>query len=383
MGERMIEKLLGAAKGEIATVSPDMILITNGFPHGVTEYVTQVAEPEKVLVMYDHNVPSGSPEDARIFGEILGFSRKYDTRFLQAKGTALRYLMEEEIKPGQIVVTGTRHSSVLGAMGALGIGISNTELSRVLASGKYHVEVPDTVGVQVIGSLAQGCGIIDAALCFLKEQADIQGKAIEFIGGSLTDHEKTVLCHMACDTGAYTAFWTEEGTADCVLDLGQVIPMLRMPCSDRNSQIKAGFQPASALEGRRVHAGQIGGCNGGTMDSLRIAAKMMEGRKLKLGFRLTVCPATSADYIKAMEEGIITAFIDFGAQISAAGDHSVVPQGAGAMGPEELLLTTGLYTFAGAMGCEDAQVMTASVETIMAASFDTEAAMDDSSGGQA
>lgn len=42
MGERMIEKLLGAAKGEIATVSPDMILITNGFPHGVTEYVTQV-----------------------------------------------------------------------------------------------------------------------------------------------------------------------------------------------------------------------------------------------------------------------------------------------------------------------------------------------------
>ena len=75
-----------------------------------------------------------------------------------------------------------------------------------------------------------------------------------------------------------------------------------------------------------------------------------------------------------MEEGIITRFIDFGAQISAAGDHSVVPQGAGAMGPGETLLTTGLYTFEGSMGCEDAQVMTASVETIMAAATDTEKA---------
>ena len=344
MEKRMIEKLLGAAQGEIATVSPDMVLVTNGFSHGVTEHVSRVSEPEKVLVMYDHNVPSGSPEDARIFGEILTFSKEYGTRFLQAKGTGLQYLLKEEVKPGQIVVTGSRHSSVLGAVGALGIGVSNTELARVLETGKYHVEVPETLGVQVKGSLGTDCGIVDAALCFLKERNGIQGKAIEFIGGNLTSHEKAVLCHMACGTGAYTAFWTEEGQAGCCLDLDQTVPMLRMPC------------------------------NGGTIEDLRKAAAMTEGKKLKLGFRLTVCPAASADYIQAMEEGIITRFIDFGAQISAAGDHSVVPQGAGAMGPGETLLTTGLYTFAGSMGCEDARVMTASVETIMAAASDTEKA---------
>ena len=374
MEKRMIEKLLGAAQGEIATVSPDMVLVTNGFSHGVTEHVSRVSEPEKVLVMYDHNVPSGSPEDARIFGEILTFSKEYGTRFLQAKGTGLQYLLKEEVKPGQIVVTGSRHSSVLGAVGALGIGVSNTELARVLETGKYHVEVPETLGVQVKGSLGTDCGIVDAALCFLKERNGIQGKAIEFIGGNLTSHEKAVLCHMACGTGAYTAFWTEEGQSGCCLDLDQTVPMLRMPCSDKNSQIKAGFQPASILAGCKIHGGQIGGCNGGTIEDLRKAAAMTEGKKLKLGFRLTVCPAASADYIQAMEEGIITRFIDFGAQISAAGDHSVVPQGAGAMGPGETLLTTGLYTFAGSMGCEDARVMTASVETIMAAASDTEKA---------
>jgi 3-isopropylmalate/(R)-2-methylmalate dehydratase large subunit len=70
-----------------------------------------------------------------------------------------------------------------------------------------------------------------------------------------------------------------------------------------------------------------------------------------------------------MEEGIITKFIDFGAQISAAGDHSVVAQGAGVMGHKEVLLTTGLYTFAGAMGCDDAKIYAASVETIIASSL--------------
>ena len=36
-------------------------------------------------------------------------------------------------------------------------------------------------------------------------------------------------------------------------------------------------------------------------------------------------------------------------------------QGPGAMGHKERLVTTGLYTFAGSMGCDDAEVYTGSV----------------------
>ncbi|MDO4328076.1 MAG: aconitase family protein [Lachnospiraceae bacterium] len=369
MRKRMIEELLGAAAGEAVTVSPDLVLITNGFSHGVTEFASKVAEPEKVLVMYDHNVPSGSPEDAKVFGEILRFAKRYGTRFLQAKGTALQYLYDEEIKPGQIVVTGSRHSSVFGAKGALGIGISNTELARVLENGKYHVIVPETLGIAVTGKIPEGVGIVDAALGFLEQHPALSGKAVEFIGGSLTEHEKAVLCHMACDTGAYTAFWAEDGKTEEMLDLSKAVSMVRKPCTEAADQMKAEFAALSVLDGEMIHAGQIGGCNGGTIVDMRKAAACMEGKTLKLGFRLTVCPATSKDYLKALEEGLITRFIDYGAQISAAGDHSVVPQGAGAMGPKETLITTGLYTFAGCMGCSDAKVYTASVETIIRASF--------------
>lgn len=44
-------------------------------------------------------------------------------------------------------------------------------------------------------------------------------------------------------------------------------------------------------------------------------------------------------------------------------------QGPGAMGHKERLVITGLYTFTGSMGCDDAEVYTGSVETVMNASF--------------
>lgn len=365
MSKRIIETILGAQAGEIVSVSPTRVLITNGQSHGVTQFATKVAAPEKVLVMFDHNVPSGSPEDAKIFGEILKFANDNKAQFKQAKGTALQYMYDELVKAGDIIITGTKHSAIFGAKGALGVHISSTELARVLEHDKYNVAVPQTVGVSVKGELANGASIMDAAMQFVQQNKNLAGKVIEFAGGKLTQHEKEVLCGMACETGAYTAFTVDEAETEITLDLSAVVPMVTMPCTDLASQEKAIRAPLSALASTSFNAGQIGGFNGGTIEELRKAAKLIEGKKLAYGFRLTVCPATSADYIAAMEEGIITKFIDFNAQISAAGDHSIVPQGAGAMGHGEKLITTGLYTFAGCMGCEDAEVYSASVESVI------------------
>lgn len=365
MGNRWIETILGGKAGDAVTVEPDLTLVTNGFSHGAIDYTEGVADPDKVLVMYDHNIPSGSPEDAKVYGEILRFAQKNRISFKQAKGYSLQYLADEIVKGGQIVVTGTRHAAVLGAKGVLGIGLCNTELGRVLTTGKYSVVIPETLVVKVIGTLPKGTGMTDAALCFLEKHQELRGKVIEFTGSGICDHDKAVMCYMAGETGAYAAAWTEAEDPDEVFNLGNVCAMLRMPCETVQDQTRAAFAKAATLEDT-IQAGQIGGCNGGTIEDLRRATALIEGKKLRYSFRLTVCPATSSAYLKALEEGLITKFIDFGAQISAAGDHSIVPQGAGAMGPEEKLLTTGLYTFSGSMGCEDARIMTASLETIMA-----------------
>lgn len=365
-----IEEIIGAKAGEAATVIPRLVLIDNGFSHEVTDMTKTVKYPEKVLVIYDHNVPAGLPEESKVFQEIYRFAVRNDIAFRQAKGIGRKWILEEGwIEPTDIVIGGTRHTAAVGSVGAMGIGVSHTEMSRILESGEYQLIVPETIGVEVKGELSENAGIIDAALTFLRDAGNIQGKAVEFIGGSLTQHEKEALCEMATDTGALTAFAVESGSADMVLDLSAVNPMLRLPCETLLSQTKAGFAEASTLENTVINAGQIGGVNGGDIEDLRKAAKMMEGKKLKLGYRLSINPASSKVYLQALEEGLITKFIDYHAQINAAGDHDIVPQGAGAMGHNEVLLTTGLYTYAGAMGCSDAKIYTTSVETIVRASF--------------
>ncbi|MFR6349841.1 MAG: aconitase family protein [Enterocloster aldenensis] len=364
-----VENILGGAAGAVVTVEPDYIVINDGVSHAAVDDISTVAVPEKVLVIYDHDVPTGRPEAADILRRNLTFARRHGCTYIQAKGTGYQYMVNEVVKPGQIIIGGGTHGSIFGAKGALGINVSIPELARVTETGRYSIVVPDTVHVSLKGTLKEGVSIMDAALSFLKQKTGLERLAVEFYCPTLDDHQKQVLCSMACITGAYTAAIAEEETAGAfVMDLGEVKPMVMKPCKTPKEQKNAVICERQEVAGLELNAGQIGGYTGGTIEELRRGAALLEGKKLAWGFRLTVCPATSRDYIQAMEEGLITRFIDYGAQISAAGDHSVVVQGPGAMGPGERLITTGLHTYGGAMGCEDAEVYTASVESVIAAS---------------
>lgn len=368
--DTFIEKMMGQQAGEIATIRPDYIVINDGVSHGAVSEIKSVADADKVWVIYDHDVPTGSTEAAEILKQNLAFANQYGCHYVQAQGIGYQYMINEVVTPGQIVVGGGSHGSIFGAGSVLGLNVSIPELARVVETGRFSMIVPETVSVDVTGDLPEHISIIDAALTLLATIPEIRQQAVEIYCPQLTRHQQTVLCSMAGMTGAVSAVIVDQRPeAAFTLALETVEPMVMMPCKERANQNQAEIVKRSTLAGTTLQAGQIGGYTGGTIDELRIAADMIKGQQLALGFRLTVCPATSRDYIQAMQEGIITAFIDFGAQISAAGDHSVVAQGAGAMGPKEKLVTTGLYTFAGAMGCEDAEIYTASVETVISAAI--------------
>ena len=48
----------------------------------------------------------------------------------------------------------------------------------------------------------------------------------------------------------------------------------------------------------------IGSCTNGRIDDMRIAAKILEGRKVAKGVRVIVIPATQDIYLKCVEEGL-------------------------------------------------------------------------------
>ena len=229
-----VERLLGGKAGTVVTVELDWIVINDGVSHAAVDEISAVAKPEKVLVIYDHDVPTGRPEAAAILRKNLAFAEKYGCPYVQAEGTGYQYMLNEVVKPGQIIVGGGSHGSIFGAVGALGINVSIPELARAAETDRYSIIVPETVYVNLEGSLKEGVSVMDAALAFLKEDHELNRKAVEIYAPSFDDHEKAVFCSMACITGAYTASITgEKQSASLTLNLSKVEPMLMLPCEER------------------------------------------------------------------------------------------------------------------------------------------------------
>lgn len=369
-----IETVLGGAAGSVVTVEPDTVIINDGVSHAAVDEISSVAYPERIYVIYDHDVPTGRPEAAAILRKNWLFSQKFNCQYVQAKGIGYLYLLHEVVKPGQIVIGGGSHASIFGANGVLGINVSIPELARIVETGRFSTVVPETVCYNLEGALSEGVTAMDVAFAFLgAHREELQKKAVEVYAPSFSQHEKEVFLSIVGSTGAFTASVREETTENgSNFDLTAVVPMVMLPCEERKNQKDAAFAERASVAGTVLQAGQIGGYTGGTIEDLRLAAELLEGKKLALGFRLSICPATSDDYIKACEEGLITQFIDYGAQINAAGDHSEIIQGAGAMGANETLLTTGLYTYTGAMGVPSSKVYSASVTSVALASVSKE-----------
>ena len=365
-----IENILGGEVGSVVTVEPDYVILNDGVSHAAVDDISSVAYPEKVYVIYDHDVPTGRPEAAAILRKNLIFAQKYGCPYVQAKGVGYLYMLREVVKPGQIVIGGGSHGAIFGTKGVLGLNVSVPELARVVETGRFSTVIPETVCVSLNSSLTEGVSALDAGLAFLKlYRGSVEKKALEIYAPTLNGHEREVFLSVAGSAGAFAASITETAPEKAeVFDLAAVKPMLMLPCGDRKSQKSAEIVEKAALASTRLHAGQIGGYTGGSIEDLREAAKLLEGKKLALGFRLSICPATSEDYLTACEEGLISQFIDYGAQINAVGDHSEIIQGAGAMGADEALLTTGLYTYTGAMGVPSAKVYTGSVRSVALAS---------------
>ena len=369
-----IETVLGGAAGSVVTIEPDVVVINDGVSHAAVDEIGSVAHPERVYVIYDHDVPTGRPEAAAILRKNLLFAQKFGCHYVQAKGIGYLYLLHEVAKPGQVVVGGGSHAAIFGVNGVLGINVSVPELARLVETGRFSTVVPETVFVNLEGTLPEGVSAMDAAFAFLRDNhGALQKKALEIYAPTFTQHEKEVFLSIVGSTGAWTASIRDSAAQGAVSsDLSSVVPMVMLPCDERKNQKNAVFTEKAAVNGTALQAGQIGGYTGGTIEDLRIAASLLEGKKLALGFRLSICPATSADYIQACEEGLITQFIDYGAQINAAGDHSEIIQGAGAMGANEALITTGLYTYTGAMGVPSSRVYSASVQSVALASVSKE-----------
>jgi 3-isopropylmalate/(R)-2-methylmalate dehydratase large subunit len=372
----MIEKYLKGKTGECVAVTPDFLVMNDGFGYKVADLVPsgQLKHSDKGVIVIDHDVPAGNSDSSQIFQNLVKFSKERGIKFIQAEGVTYLALINSFVKKGDIILSCSNHNSIYGAVGALGLKVTEEELAQLFSEDTFDYLIPETVSINLEGKLNSSVSAIDLFISFLGEiEVDIlKGRVIEFTGeglGNLALHDRMVLCSMATRTGAITALINEESseTGNITFDLSQVEPVIALPVATAEAPFI--YSTVDDLANKSFEVGFIGGYTGGYIEDLIEAAELARGNRIALGFRLNICPVSSSVYLEALSRGLITDLIDFGAQILAPSDRNVVLQGAGVAGSKERVLTTGSYNFAGCLGSDDAEVFIGSVKNVMTAAM--------------
>jgi 3-isopropylmalate/(R)-2-methylmalate dehydratase large subunit len=361
----MIETITKAKAGGIARVIPDWFIITENNGEAIVNAMEdrKIANSEKVLIIFDRDVPASTIKSAEIQKKLARFAEKHNIHFSNSAGIAYNVLMEKYLSRGEIVVSTGSHCSIVGAEEAWGIYADLEHFTDALEQGYIDVNVPETIHILLKNTLPNGVEVKDLALTLLKDvgESGFKDRSIEFYGDGLTRAQKIVLCSMAGQTGANAVFFrsAEIGSLPALTyDLAEIKSKVAKPGSVFNVEM------LKSVEGRPINAGFIGSCTGGSIEDLRIAAEILKGKQVNLRVRLNICPQTVETYIQAMQEGLIKIFIDSGAQILTPGCGSCQRNTVGGVGPREVMLTTGAYNYRGCCGVEDSEVYMSAVSTV-------------------
>ncbi len=374
-GKQVLAKAAGTQSvqsGDSMKIKVDWCLVNDASAHHSIDLLGDQAEifdRSKVAVVLDHDTPSGSEAVSVIQRKLINFARKHDIVFHQGEGVGYQLMLDHYVRSGQIVAGCGEHTAVFGAVGAIGIQVTPEKLAEVLKTGVLDFPMPETLKIALTGVLPSGVLSKDIILSILRKVGadSLTGKLIEFTGSALqalTLNDRITICNLAGRTGAVAAIMDLTAVASEAVeaaayqfDLAEVQPMIVQP--DNFNVIL----PVGQNKPEKVNEVFIGGCSGGRIEDLRIAAAIVRNRKVASGVRLMVAPVTAGVYVQALQEGLITDFIDAGAVVMNQGCSVCWGKSQGILDTEEVLVSAGSYNCKGWAGSPAAKIYITSSAT--------------------
>ena len=405
MGMTLTEKIIASAAGvdtvrpgDIHTVELDYLMSNDGTTHLTIDMYHKLKHPHiadvrKLVWIVDHNCPSDSPKTAASQKKMRDFARANGITFYEGKGVCHQIMMENHVRPGQLIFGADSHTCAYGALGAFGTGVGCTDYLYAMVTGHSWVLVPESLRFNLHGKLNPGVTARDLILTIIGRIGanGANYKAMEFGGEglkTLTMSDRIAICNLCVEAGAKTALMEADEVAldylarrgrtpkavfhadpDAVyaqtyeIDLGEIVPVVAKP------HFVDQVVPAAECRGVHIDEAFLGSCNNGRIEDLRAGAALMKGRKVADKVRFLVVPASAEIYQQALEEGILQTFMEAGAIVMNPNCSVCWGSCQGVIGEGETLISTGTRNFKGRAGHPGSFVYLASAETVTASAI--------------
>jgi len=383
------EKIFKAQAGAIVFARPDIILTHDNTSSIFKTFQkmggNNVADPDQMLVVLDHNAPPADAKLATQYQEIRDIvSKQGIKKFYDAGKGICHQIMSYHARPGMLIVGSDSHTSTAGAFNSLAAGIDRTESAGIWKRGETWFRVPESIKISLTGKLKKSVSAKDLALWIIgmigSDGANYM--SVEYHGDgvkTLNISDRMTIANLASEMGAKNAvfpaddvlfkflggktegIWADDGAeyySEINIDLNKVFPVVAAPHNVDN------VLSVADAAGTVVHEGLIGTCTNGRIEDLRIAAGILKRKTLKKGFQLHIIPASSKIYLQAIEEGIISAFIESGANVLTPSCGSCLGTGQGIPANGHSVISTANRNFPGRMGNKEAQIYLASPATV-------------------
>lgn len=405
MGMTIAEKILArksgrdrVGPGDLVTVDVDtVILFDNNFMPNNWREIAKLADPRRVVVVFDHRVPAPTQQAAaaqrtgREFVRRFGIKRFHDVG--REQGISHQLVADHGYAlPGTVLVCSDSHTCSAGVFNCLARGVGGPDIIYAAAKGQTWFRCGETVRYELQNRLPPAVTAKDAFLQIAGAHGEHATMNVEYGGpgmASLGISARKTLTTMSAELSAEFATFEPDGVmlewikarnpqplepvypdrdaryhAVRKVDLGSLEPLVALPDSVVNNS-----RPVADAAGTRIDQAYIGSCANGTLDDLELAARVVKGRRVAAGVRFIVTPASQTVYRDVVRRGVIETLLDAGATIAPPTCGACGGGHMGVLGPEEVCITSTTRNFKGRMGDPSSKVYMASPATVAASAI--------------
>jgi 3-isopropylmalate/(R)-2-methylmalate dehydratase large subunit len=397
MGMTITEKILAlhtdkeeVSPGEFIMANVDMALANDiTAPLALDAFAESgaddVFDKTKIALVPDHFAPAKDVQAAEQIKKMREFARKYKiAHFFECGRVGIEHALLPEqglVLPGDLVIGADSHTCTYGAIGAFSTGVGSTDLGAAMATGQVWLKVPQTIKITYKGEPSEWVSGKDLILHTIGK-IGVEGaryNAIEFTGPSITalpQAGRFTMCNMAIEAGAKngiiepddkTKNWLRgrlhgrkavnlasdpdaKYVDEIEIKITNMKPQVAAPHSPGN------VKPVEELSDIDIDQVVVGSCTNGWIEDLRIAAKLLEKKRVHPNVRMIVFPATPIIQRQAMREGLIDIFINAGAAVSTPTCGPCLGGHMGVLAKGERAVATTNRNFIGRMGHTESEV---------------------------